>query len=102
MTSNADVPRVASATLEIAADSKRIFELIADPSLQPQWDGNDNLAWATSGQRVRAVGEVFTMTLTRGGIRENHVVEFRRGAAHCVETRGAGSTAPRSPLAMGT
>jgi hypothetical protein len=47
--------------------------------LQPQWDGNDNLARAASGQRVRAVGEVFTMTLTMGSIRENHVVEFDEG-----------------------
>ncbi len=28
---------------------------------------------------IRAVGEVFTMTLTEGGVRENHVVEFDEG-----------------------
>ncbi len=43
------------------------------------WDGNDNLAEAIDGQRVRAVGEVFTMTLTRGSVRENQVVEFDEG-----------------------
>ncbi len=57
----------------------RIFELIADPAQQPQWDGNDNLADAERGQRVRGVGDVFTMTLTGGAIRENHVVEFEEG-----------------------
>ena len=68
-----------SASREIAASPGRIFELIADPAAQPRWDGNDNLAWAPAGQRVRRTGEVFTMTLTRGSIRENHVVEFEEG-----------------------
>jgi hypothetical protein len=58
----------------------RIFELIADPAQQPRWDGNNNLAQAPAGQRVRRAGEVFTMTLTHdGAIRENHVVEFEEG-----------------------
>jgi len=70
------VPRVVSVSREVAAGSGKIFELIADPALQPRWDGNDNLAQAATGQRVRAVGEVFTMTLTIGSVRENHVVEF--------------------------
>jgi uncharacterized protein YndB with AHSA1/START domain len=76
MADDTDVPRVVSASREIAASAHRIFELIADPSQQPQWDGNDNLAEAEPGQRVRGVGDVFTMTLTIGSIRENHVVEF--------------------------
>src|SRR5947209_14166470 len=70
---------VVSASREIAAPADRIFELIADPAQQPRWDGNDNLAEAPAGQRVRAVGDVFTMTLTRGAVRENHVVEFDEG-----------------------
>ena len=65
-----------SASREIAAAPERIFELIADPAAQPRWDGNDNLASAPAGQRVRRTGDVFTMTLTRGDIRENHVIEF--------------------------
>ena len=68
-----------SASREIAARPGRIFELIADPAQQPRWDGNDNLAEAAEGQRVRRQGDVFTMTLTRGSIRENHVVEFDEG-----------------------
>ena len=64
------------ASREIAAGPERIFELIADPAAQPRWDGNDNLASAPAGQRVRRTGDVFTMTLTRGDIRENHVIEF--------------------------
>jgi uncharacterized protein YndB with AHSA1/START domain len=71
--------RVASASREVRAAPDRIFELIADPSRQPEWDGNDNLAEAARGQRVRAVGDVFSMTLTRGSVRENHVVEFVEG-----------------------
>src|SRR4051794_21066598 len=72
-------PPVVSATREIAAPADRIFALIADPSQQPRWDGNNNLARAEAGQRVHAVGEVFEMTLTRGSVRENHVVEFEEG-----------------------
>src|SRR6516164_5381007 len=71
--------RVVSASREIAAEPGRIFELIADPAQQPRWDGNDNLAEAPGGQRVRRRGDVFTMTLTKGAIRENHVVEFDEG-----------------------
>ena len=79
MTNEQDQPRVVSATREIAAAPERIFELIADPFLQPRWDGKDNLAQAAEGQRVRSAGDVFTMTLTRGGVRENHVTEFEEG-----------------------
>ena len=71
--------RIVSASREIAAEPEQIFELIADPAQQPRWDGNDNLASAPAGQRVRRTGDVFTMALTHGGIRENHVVEFDEG-----------------------
>ena len=79
MADDTDVPRVASASREIAASADRIFEFIADPAQQPLWDGNDNLAEAEPGQRVRGQGDVFTMTLTGGAIRENHIVEFEEG-----------------------
>jgi uncharacterized protein YndB with AHSA1/START domain len=72
-------PQVVSAAREIAADPAQIFELIADPAQQPRWDGNDNLAEAPAGQRVRGVGDVFTMTTTKNRVRENHVVEFEEG-----------------------
>jgi uncharacterized protein YndB with AHSA1/START domain len=71
--------KVVIASREIAAPAEQIFELIADPSQQPRCDGNDNLADAEPGQRVRAVGDVFTMALTIGAVRENHVVEFDEG-----------------------
>jgi uncharacterized protein YndB with AHSA1/START domain len=79
VTSDEDDPRVVSASRAIAASAEEIFELIADPAQQPRWDGNDNLAEAPPGQRVRATGEVFTMTTTNGNVRENHVVEFHEG-----------------------
>ena len=71
--------RVVKASRQIAARAAGIFELIADPAQQPRWDGNDNLKEAAPGQRVRAVGDVFTMRLKRGGIRDNHVVDFVEG-----------------------
>jgi uncharacterized protein YndB with AHSA1/START domain len=76
---SSDPPKVVTASREIAAPAGKIFELIADPSLQPRWDGNDNLAEAQAGQRVGAVGDVFTTTLTMGSDRTNHVVEFEEG-----------------------
>ena len=78
-TDEREAPRVVSASREVAAGADRVFELIADPAQQPRWDGNDNLAEAAPGQRVRSVGEVFTMTTTKGNLRENHVVEFGEG-----------------------
>lgn len=79
MNGHEDTPRVVRASREVAASAARIFELIADPAQQPRWDGNDNLAHAPQGQRVRGVGDVFTMTTTTDRVRENHVVEFEEG-----------------------
>lgn len=64
---------VVSASRVIAAPAATVFELIADPAQQPRWDGNDNLADAAQGQRVRAVGDVFTMTLTNGAVPPGHL-----------------------------
>lgn len=71
--------RVVTTSREVRATPEAIFELIAEPSRQPEWDGNDNLANAAPGQRVHAVGDVFAMTVTKGMVRENHVVEFVEG-----------------------
>lgn len=72
--------QIVSATRAISASAETIFELIAEPSNQPRWDGNENLASAAPGQRVRQIGDVFKMTLTNGAVRENHVVEFIEGS----------------------
>ena len=80
VTSDADVmPRVISASREIAAPAETVFELIADTSQQPTWDGNDNLARPEPATRIRAVGDVFVMVTTKDKVRENHVVEFEQG-----------------------
>lgn len=68
--------RVVSASRVIDAPAAVLFELIADPARQREWDGNENLAEAAPGQRVHAVGDVFVMTLTNTHIRENRIVEF--------------------------
>jgi len=73
------VDQIVSSSRDIAANAAAIFELIAEPAQQPRWDGNDNLARAAAGQRVRAVGDAFVTTLTSGMTRENHVVEFEEG-----------------------
>jgi uncharacterized protein YndB with AHSA1/START domain len=79
MTTQDQSQRVVKASREVHASPARIFELIADPAQQPLWDGNENLKQAAPGQRVRAVGDVFTMELSSGGLRDNHVVEFAEG-----------------------
>jgi len=86
--------RIVSATRDIAAGAPEIFDLIADPAQQPRWDGNDNLAQAPSGQRVHAVGDVFTMTTTKGSVRENHVVEFEEGRRIAWRPAEPGRPAP--------
>lgn len=78
-TVTSDEVRVVSASREVSAAAEKIFALIADPTEQPRWDGNDNLSEAAPGQRVRAIGDLFTMTTTKGRVRENHVVEFEEG-----------------------
>ncbi len=75
-----DPEGIVSATRAISASAERIFALIAEPSSQPSWDGNNNLASSAPGQRVRQVGDVFKTTLTNGAVREDHVVEFIEGA----------------------
>lgn len=73
-------PQVVRASAIVRAPAEAIFELIADPARQPEWDGNDNLARADSGQRVRAVGDVFVTVLTKDHVeRHNRVVEFEEG-----------------------
>jgi uncharacterized protein YndB with AHSA1/START domain len=79
MTAEQEAPRVVSISSEIAAGAENIFRLIADPAQQPRWDGNENLASAPAGQRVRRAGDIFTMTLTNDAVRENHIVEFDEG-----------------------
>lgn len=71
--------QVVTASRDIAAPADAIFGLIADPTEQTRWDGNDNLAQAAPGQRVHAVGDEFTMTLTNGHDRTNRIVEFDEG-----------------------
>lgn len=78
--SDTEIERVVSATRVISANAARIFELIADPSRQPSWDGNDNLASSAAGQRVHRVGDIFRTKLTNGMVRENHVTEFVEGS----------------------
>jgi uncharacterized protein YndB with AHSA1/START domain len=94
MTTEHQAPRVVSVSREIGAGTERIFELIADPAQQPRWDGNNNLGSAPTGQRIRAAGEMFTMTLTNGKVRENHVVEFDEGRRIAWMPSEVGMTPP--------
>lgn len=71
--------RVVTASRDIAAPAAEIFELIADPARQPEWDGNENLDVSATGQRVHAVGDVFVTTLTNGADRVNRIVGFEEG-----------------------
>jgi len=71
--------RVVSATRDIAAPVETVFELIADPRRQPEWDGNDNLVEIITGDRIHGVGESFAMRTTKGNHRDNLVVDFEEG-----------------------
>jgi len=89
-----DEPQVVSASAEVAADAATIFDLIADPSRQPGWDGNDNLASAVGGQRVHSVGDVFVTVLTRGSVRHNTIVEFLEGRVVAWQPSEPGARPP--------
>lgn len=89
-----DEEKVVSASRDVAAPAEAIFELIADPARQPEWDGNDNLASARPGQRVTGVGDVFVTTLTLGADRESHVVEFEEGRLIAWRPSEPGSPPP--------
>ena len=71
--------KVVTAEIEISAPAEAVFELIADPQRQPEWDGNDNLGSAVEGQRMHRTGGSFITTLTKGVDRENHIVDFEEG-----------------------
>lgn len=86
--------RIVTAERVIHAPADLIFELIADPSRQPEWDGNDNLVVATTTHRVRAVGDVFGMTTTKGKAKDNHVVAFEEGRVIAWRTADAGHEPP--------
>lgn len=86
--------KVVHASRDVAAPADRIFALIADPARQPDWDGNDNLADAPADQRVGRVGDTFTMHLTNGAVRENHVVEFAEGRRIAWRPSEPGGTPP--------
>lgn len=73
-----DSARIVTASRTIAAPAAQIFALVATPAEQIRIDGNDNLSATDVQQRVSAVGDVFTMELTNGETRENHVVEFEK------------------------
>jgi uncharacterized protein YndB with AHSA1/START domain len=85
---------VVEVSLDVSAPADRIFELIADPAQQPRWDGNENLRDAVEGQRVHSVGDVFTMSITQGGLRENHIVEFDEGRLIAWQPSEPGSPPP--------
>ena len=78
----------------MAARPTTLFALIADPSQQPRWDGNENLARAAPGQRVHAVGDVFVMTNVGDRVRENRIVEFVEGERIAWLPSPVGEAAP--------
>lgn len=71
--------KIVSASRVIAATPETIFDILADPNQHPRFDGNDNTQEAQGAERVRAVGERFTMLNTSGHTRDNEVVEFEEG-----------------------
>lgn len=87
-------PRVISVTETIHAPAATIFELIADPARQPEWDGNANLLTAPAGQRVHAVGDEFAMSLHKGTTNYNRIIEFEEGRRIAWQPHPEGEDAP--------
>ncbi len=89
-----DESRVIRVSRVMTAPASAIFALIADPSAQPRFDGNENLQEAEEGQRVTAIGEKFLMTNTSGRVRENTVVEFVEDRLIAWKPSEVGKTPP--------
>ncbi len=86
--------RIVKAERIILAPAAEIFELIADPTRQPEWDGNDNLAGAATHQRVTGVGDVFGMRTNKEKLKDNQIVAFEEGRVIAWLTADAGQQAP--------
>lgn len=68
-----------SVSAVVGAPGAVVFAVVAEPALHPVIDGNDNVAWAPVGQRIRAPGQVFVTVLRRGSVRLNHVCDLVEG-----------------------
>lgn len=102
-------PRTVSASRVVNAPADAIFELIANPARQPEWDGNHNLVSATTNERIGGAGEVFGMSTTKGKSKDNHVVAFEEARTIAWLTADAGQAPPGhvwrwdlEPMADGT
>ena len=73
MSANAELLKLMGPELEL------LLPELDEKARRPGCRCRPSAAAAPAGQRVRRAGEVFTMTLTHGAIRENHVVEFDEG-----------------------
>jgi hypothetical protein len=74
-------PWVRSARIVIDAPSARIFEVLADPRLHPEFDGSGTVTGSVSGPERLALGSKFGMSMHLGVSYRitNTVVEFEEG-----------------------
>lgn len=71
---------VVTVSRTVATPAHRVFELLADPSRHPDFDGSGMLRSAPENRPITAVGDVFVMKKFYGDLgeheTEDHVVEF--------------------------
>ena len=70
-----------SASRVIAADPQELFDLVADPSMHPVFDGSGSVRGVRGGSRKLAMGDRFTTSMRLGVpyIISNRVVEYEEG-----------------------
>ena len=79
--------------IELAAGRGGNLRIFSPGQVLEKLTGFD--AAADPGQRVRAVGDVFHMRLTKdGAVRENHIVEFEEGRRIAWRPSEPGATPP--------
>ena len=74
-----DDVRPVEVSRRIGAPAALIFEILANPSRHPDFDGSDMLRGAVINRPISGVGDTFTMKMHRLGrdyVMVNHVVEF--------------------------
>src|SRR5271170_1787471 len=71
-----------SVSRDINASAARIFEILSNPSMQPEVDGTGMLRSAPENQAITKVGDVFYISMTHwhlgNYVMANHVLEFEQ------------------------
>ncbi len=97
-----------SASRLIGADARRLFDLVADPTMHPVIDGSGSVRTVKGGRRELGLGDRFTANMRIGVpyVITNTVVEYEEGRriawAHAGGWRWRWEFEPQEPIGSGS